>query len=121
MKGNELSWESSITDFSFKADFSNHISDYIGLSYGASATYHKFKPGLVQNPNVNEYKLDHKYSFEYSLFASNEQKFADKFVVKYGVRFTSFSNLGPSTAFSYDANYDVADSLTYTKGKLYNT
>ena len=121
MKGNELSWESQITDYSFKADYSNYSSDLLGLNYGVSATLHRFKPGLVKNPYVEDYKLDNKYSFEYSAYISNEQTFADKFVLKYGVRFTSFSNIGATTVYNYNSNYEVTDSTIYKKGDFHNT
>ena len=121
MQNYEMSLDAAITDYSVNADFSNYLSDLWNINYGASATFHRFKPELVRQPNINDYKVDNNSALEYSLYISNEQKFSEKFTLKYGVRFTSFSNIGKGISYCYDDNYEVTDSVMYKKGDIYNT
>ncbi len=121
MQNYEMSWEASISDYNLKADFTNNISSLWNISYGASSTFHKFRPGLVCQPGINDYKIENNLSFEYSAYISNEQTISDKFTLKYGLRFTSFSNVGKGTVYSYDNNYEVSDSVIHKKGDVYNT
>ena len=71
MKNNELSWVSSITDYTLRADFSSFITPLFNLTYGASATYHNFLPGIVKNPTIQDFKIEHQKSVDCSAYLSN--------------------------------------------------
>ena len=41
-------------------------------------------------------------------------------LLKYGLRFAIFQNVGPGTYYSYDENYNPSDTINYSKGDFFN-
>ena len=94
LEGSKMDWNSSITDWMFRADFHNPLSELWDLSYGASTTFHKFNPGMVKIANMSDYKVPGNESLEHAAYLSNEQKLSDKLSLRYGLRFSAFQNIG---------------------------
>ncbi|MDR3338564.1 MAG: TonB-dependent receptor [Candidatus Symbiothrix sp.] len=92
----DVSWKSGIGDWNFRADFQQDINDLWNLSYGLTGIFHQFTPGEIsmKGLNLNDYNIPENDAFETGVYLSNEQKFSDRFAVKYGLRFSSFSNKG---------------------------
>ncbi len=126
---NGFDWSSGIDDLSFKNDYTWFINPQNKLSFGGQITHHTFRPGLalpVGDESIFTGKaLDNSFAMEYGLFIENEQKIAEKFSLKYGLRFSGFQNLGPYTNYIYDKSnpqdYVPVDSAKYDKGELFNT
>lgn len=118
-----FSWISGLMDVSGRVDFSYFLNTENTLKFGVQSTYHEFEPGVIEGKqNENDFlsfALPKMYALESGLFALNEQK-AEKFTLKYGLRFSLFQNLGKATVFQYDSLYHVTDSLYYKKGDIYN-
>ena len=121
LENSEATWSSSITDYLLRLDMSHVISDLWNMSYGLTSTVHRFQPGHASFFGSSQYKVDRSNVLEHSIYLSNEQKFSELFSVKYGTRFSAFQNIGPSTVFKYNNNYQLVDSTIYKSGKIYNT
>ncbi len=124
-EANSFEWNSNLRDFGAKADFSYYLNTSNTIRFGASATYHKFSPGEaagIGNETVlTTVKVPENYALETGVYASNEQKFGEKLILKYGLRFSMFQNIGPGTVYNFDSSYTATDSTVYTSGDFYNT
>jgi len=122
---NSFIWTSKMQNQSGKADFTWYINPNNTLKYGASMIVHTFDPGHAKGTGneslFTEFTLPHNYALEYGVYLSNEQRITEKFLVKYGVRFSAFQNIGPGTVYNYDQDYNVTDSVVYGKRKIYQT
>jgi len=61
------------------------------------------------------------YELEHAIYISNQQKIGDKFIIKYGVRYSVFQNIGKSTLNHFDENHNFLGSTEYSKGTIFNT
>jgi hypothetical protein len=114
-------WVSSIRDWSLRLDLTQSLGDLWNLNYGAAATLHRFNPGVITMEGYGGLRKEANTALEYSLYVSNEQKFAEHFTVKYGVRGSLFRNLGKATVPQYNEAYEVIDTAVYAAGKVYHT
>src|SRR5690606_3382634 len=65
--------------------------------------------------------LNKKYAAESGLYISNEQTVNDYIKLKYGLRFSNFTVLGPNTTYTYNENHERIDSVVYaTKSIIKN-
>jgi len=119
-----FNWISYMDDMGFKGDFIWYPSSGLTVKFGASALYHGIKPGKItaQSPGgINQKaELALTQSLEGGLYLSGESFIGEQVSLRYGVRFSAFNNLGPSTVYDYDDDYQVVDSSIYEKGELYN-
>lgn len=115
-------WSAQISEIGLKYDFSYHPNNSNDVKYGLSAVYHYFEPGKVAPQDsrsiMKEYELDHKRSVELTVYAGNDQKLTDALTASYGLRYTSFMNIGQGMSYKYDDFGDVVDSTHYGKGEL---
>jgi len=118
-------WTSKMREYSARFDFTHYISANHTLRYGATTMYHMFFPGsatgLGTESAFTEFILPTQYAFDHSLYAADEYRIAEKFTVKYGLRFGIFQNVGPGTYYNFDENYHPVDSMVYEKGDFFNT
>lgn len=114
-------WVSNITDLTVRWDFVRSINSDLVLSYGVTSTLHRFNPGLITQPDYDDFKMPVNNTLEHSLYLSAEQEVTDKLTVRYGLRWGIFQNMGSATIYTYDKNYEAVDSTTYGGGKIYNT
>jgi hypothetical protein len=118
-------WTSQMREYSARFDFTHYLTNKHTLRYGGTTMYHEFFPGsatgLGTETAFTEFILPTEYAFEHSLYASDEYKVAEKFTVKYGLRFAMFQNVGPGTYYRFDANHEPFDSVVYARGDFFNT
>jgi hypothetical protein len=118
-------WKSKMQNQSLKGDFTWYAGPNHTIRFGTSVTRHIFDPGNAKGTGseslFTEYKLPRNYALEYGVYASNEQKVSEKILVKYGVRFSAFQNIGPGTIYNYDKDHNVTDSIVYSSGTIINT
>ncbi|GCC49891.1 TonB-dependent receptor [Chryseotalea sanaruensis] len=91
-------WKSSITNYTFKPNFSYFLNSDNEISFGAEATYYEFTPAdAVASSGGGPIPLtvDRKYNLENSFYLSNDQKIGDAFTLQYGLRYSSFYSFGP--------------------------
>lgn len=107
---------SEIQDFNFKQDFDYYLNANNTLKFGGNLIHHTFKPGEIETGSAIPFVLNDiakRYSVESALYVSNEQKIGSRLSLIYGLRFSSFSQLGPGDVYSYNADGDVNDTTTY--------
>lgn len=118
-------WDSRLTDYSSKIDFTHLLKEKHKLRYGASIIFHEFFPGEVKGIGSTTgdtyFRLEPSYALESSIYASDEYKVAERFSLKYGLRFSLFQNIGPGISYEYDDDYNPVDSIKYSRGDIFNT
>lgn len=118
-------WQSSLTDYNLKANFTWFASTNNKVTFGFSSMFHDFFPGTIEGQNeesfISTYSLPDNYALESAIYISNEQKIGTRITLKYGLRLSIFNNIGPATSFIYNTDGDIVDSTVYSKGDFYNT
>jgi hypothetical protein len=90
-----------VLDYSLKADQSFYASPKSLLNFGVSTTLHRLKPGerLPFDPDdssTNPLELDSEHGLESALYGSHEWTINPKLKLLYGLRISSFLNIGPA-------------------------
>lgn len=118
-------WHSSIANLSLKTDFNYFITPENNLYFGAKISYHGFNPGNYEPGNgiipPSVPLVPKKNTNEVALYAGNEQQFLDKISIKYGLRLSIWQNIGPTTEYIYDENYNPIEAKSFAEGKVYQT
>ncbi len=123
---NRFSWNSSISNYIFRPQFTYFINSSNELNFGADATYYTFVPANAQgvtNGDVVDISLGRKYNLETSLYVGNSQKISDKISVEYGLRYSMFQYFGPGTVYTYGdttagVRKPVTGSRVYGSGEV---
>ncbi len=131
-KNAEFGLDQSIKDVYLKSDWTNFISQNSKLNFGTQLIHHKFNPGLFKPLNeeseafFQELQLEERRAFESGWYIDHEYKFNERLNVRYGLRVSTFSNIG-GTEFAYtkDENnkpiVDLTDTSVYGQNEFYNT
>ncbi len=115
-------WKSKIYDVGLRADltYRHGQSTY---RFGVSSNYKWFTPGegaaLIEGQNY-EIAMDRKYTWENALYFENKHQLFERLTLKYGLRGTRFDNIGPSSEYCVNNNYEVTDTLNYNKSRSYH-
>jgi hypothetical protein len=122
----EISLSSGIRDGNAKVDFDYYPSPRHKVRFGGVATYHKFIPNVVNGRQdsvvftpPNE---DIKYALENGLYIQDDWDLSEKLKIHYGLRWSSFSQIGPYIKYTRDEHQNVLDSTRYgsfEKVKIY--
>lgn len=120
-----FTWTASLRDFTVKADFGWYINPNNTLKFGLSGIYHQFHPGSARGTGeesfFTSYEVPQSQAIESGLYLSNEQKVGDRVNLKYGLRFSLFSNIGSGIVYHFNADYELIDSTVYPAGRIFNT
>ena len=123
--GNGISLSSGIYDYNLKQDYNWYLNPKNTLRFGWQANYHRLKPSEFTIESDEETiagdPLPEQKAIEGGLYIANEQKISDKFTMNYGVRLSTFSNLGEYTVKEYDDLDNITSETTYGAGEIYNT
>ncbi len=116
-------WHSHISNFNLKTDFNYFIRPQNELTFGSGINGYNFNPGNIQtnNPNAQLPALSVRNSVELVLYGNHEIQFNPHWGLNYGVRLSSWTNVGESFEFVFDANRNPVDTLYYKKGQNYKT
>lgn len=119
-------WTSSISNLTFKSDFTWFLNPSNTLRTGVEITNYHSNPGNInspsgetpasQAPSVPMYQC-----MEYVAYLGNEQQLGKHFIFKYGIRLPVWQDFGPTTVYFFDANYQLIDSASYAKNISYFT
>ena len=128
-ESNQFKWNSTISNFIAKPQFTYFIDSRNELNFGGEATYYTFEPANavgVTNGKAVDISLDKKYNLETALYVGNSQKLSDVFSMDYGLRFSYFQYLGPGTAYYYNDTIpglrkSVSGSKKYNSGETIAT
>jgi hypothetical protein len=118
-------WQSNITDYGAKLDYSYYPNTSNTIKFGMSSVNHRISPGTVtplgDSSLFNKYQIPNNYSLEHGIYVSNEQQIGTKLNVKYGLRVSIFQNIGNTVAYTYTNDYKVNDTVNYGNNQIYKT
>jgi hypothetical protein len=126
---NQFIWNSSISNYIYRPDFSYFINSNSEVNFGGEAIYYTFVPadasGTTNGVPVNV-SLDKKYNLETSVYASNSLRINPNLSVDYGLRYSNFTLYGPGTQYSYNDTVPgirktVIGQKTYSSGQPIQT
>jgi hypothetical protein len=113
---------SEIKDWNLKEDLHFYLNSNNTIKFGFNSIYHTFVPSKVDSSAFLRVRsMDNRYALENALYISNEQTITPHIKATYGLRYSLFSSIGPGTIYTYNQVADVVDSVTYPKGKIFNT
>jgi hypothetical protein len=117
-------WNSELLDYTLKMDFTYFPNPNNEIKFGVTTIYHDIKPYDAWMENEDSkitIPFSKNYALEYALYISNEQKAGDKLTLKYGLRYSIFQNMGKTTLYKFDSEYEVSDTLYYDSGEIFHT
>lgn len=124
-EANGYDWNSSMNDLSFKSDFSHFSSPTLTFHYGIQGTFHQIAPGKAigkgSASSFSQFYIPKEYCTESAAYFSTEQQFGDKLLLKYGLRYSLFQNIGKATVYHYNILHNMTDSISYASGKIYHS
>jgi len=115
-------WTSSIINATLKTDFSWFLNPKNTIKTGFEFNRHESNPGKMYYSDTEipaspaEYK-----SNEIGIYAGNEQQIGQKFLARYGIRLTRWNDLGPTSVYFFDANYNVIDTIQVAENTIYES
>lgn len=120
-----LELRSGIRDGTGKIDFDFYPAPQHKVRFGGMFTYHKFTPNVLSGsqgdtrfePN-NE---GTKYAAETGLYIQDDWEISEKVKVNVGVRYSSFTQLGPHKKYITDIDGNKLDSIEYGRGDKVKT
>ena len=115
---------SGIRDEDFKTDFQYFITSHNTLKFGLSSIYHTFLPGSLTATSAgsfNSFSIENRYASENAAYVSDELDVLTGFKVNYGLRFSTFTLIGPAHIYTYDNGGDVIDTATFGAGRVIKT
>jgi TonB dependent receptor/CarboxypepD_reg-like domain/TonB-dependent Receptor Plug Domain len=112
---------SGIRDYTAKIDFDYYPITNHKVKFGASYTYHRFKPSIVSgeqgntvfNPNNAAIKFGH----ETGIYIQDDWEVNDKLSINAGLRYSFFQQVGPFTLYKTDVVGNRIDSSVFGKLK----
>jgi len=123
----EVKLASGIKDGTAKIDFDYYPSGRHRIKFGGLATYHKFIPNVTsgrQDSVIFQPATEgEKRALETALYIQDDWDISNRLTMNYGLRWASFTQIGPYTKFLRDANQNKLDSTIYgsfEKVKNYN-
>lgn len=121
----EIGLSSGIRDKSIKTDFDFYPLPGHKMKFGGLITHHNFIPNvasgrqdsIVFTPN-NETE---KFAVETSVYIQDDWEPGEKWKVNYGIRWSTFTQVGPYTKYERDADGNKLDSTVYNSLKPVKT
>ena len=103
--GAGFNWQSHITNYKFKTDFTYILNPGNSLDFGASNIFYRFTPGDIKPigefSSVVETQLDRQFAIEPSIYFSVDHRLHPLLSLQYGVRLSAFSRQGAQDIPSY--------------------
>ena len=124
-EANSFIWDSYLEDYGLKGDLTFYVNSNNTMRFGFSSLYHSFNPGEARGTSesslFDEWIVPRNHALESAIYVSNEQKVGALLTLKYGLRLSTFSNIGPGTLYNFDESFEAVDSTVYPRGKIFNT
>ncbi|MFM7193221.1 MAG: TonB-dependent receptor plug domain-containing protein, partial [Bacteroidota bacterium] len=102
---NLFKWNSSISNFIFKPEFTWFVNARNEVTFGGEAIYYSFAPANavgITNGDAVDISLPRKYNGEFSIFAGNSQKVSPAVALEYGLRLSQFRLFGPGESYVFN-------------------
>jgi hypothetical protein len=109
---------SGVRDLNLKLDFDYYPNPRHSIKYGFHYTNHKLTPNIANATNGEESfsnNLQPKFAHETGLYLLDDWKVSQRLSINYGMRFSTFTQLGPYTSILDGQVYSEGDPvITYT-------
>lgn len=115
---------SRIQDYNIKQDFQYFPNTKNKFKFGLNSVYHKIIPGVIKEESdstIDELDINYNQALENAVYITHEYKPSNIFGLEYGIRFTSFSTLGPGEFYTYNNLGETTDTASYQKGEFANS
>ncbi len=118
-------WISNIIDYSFKNHYTWYLNPSNTVKFGFDGIYHTLLPG--ESKPIGESSIFQKEVFpkwnaiEGGIYASNEHRVTHKISANYGLRLSTFMNIGKAKYYEYNDEYQMVDSVLVNNGDIFNT
>ena len=113
----DIKLSSGIRDGNAKIDFDFYPSGKHKLKFGGLMTYHKFIPNVTsgrQDSTIFTPSSEgEKHALENALYVQDDWDLSEKVKINTGLRWSSFTQIGPYTKYVRDANQNKLDSTVY--------
>jgi hypothetical protein len=122
--GNQGNIISRIQDYNLKEDFQYYANTKNEIKFGFNSIYHIIIPGEItaaSSTPIGKLNLQNNHEWENGIYISDKYKPFEKLNFEYGLRFSSFSTLGPGVFYTYDSSGATIDSTTYLKNEFAKT
>jgi len=114
-------WNSSISNATIKTDFSWYLNPSNTIKTGFEVNGHQSNLGNISSAG-EQTQINTKYqSTEFGFYASNEQRIGNRLFARYGIRFTKWNDLGPTSIYFFDGNHNVIDTIKVAKNTIYKS
>lgn len=122
-----------IQDWSLKGDLTYYFNPNSRLYFGGQSIYHTFNPGTTESLNeatrqatqLDKLQLPFRDGLENAIYVDHDWKISERFNMRYGLRFSSFSNIGATEEYRYGRDEFgkpiPVDTLVFGKNEFYNT
>lgn len=94
------------------------------LTYGLSTKLYTINPGYINpnndNSNIQSKTIDLEKGLESALFISDSYKFSDKLLLDFGIRYSVFNAMGPSTQKIYEEGQPKSEATQVGEEKYNN-
>jgi len=124
---NTVHLSSGIFDYHVKQDYTWYTNPDLSLRYGFDGIYHRFKTSRFVLTDADDEANDitvevpQQQALEAGLYLSAEQKAGDNITFIYGVRFSSFHNVGPFDVKTYNNQNEITSLTSYAKNEIYHS
>ncbi len=109
-------WVSNLKEVGLKQDFNIFATNKIEVNTGFQLSYRYFQPGKVDfTGGFKDIVLDPYKAGEEAVYFNADYKVTPKWFLQYGIRLTSFQQLGSSTVNVYKNNIAREENLIGTK------
>jgi hypothetical protein len=113
----DIRLSSGIRDGNAKIDFDFYPSGQHKVKFGGLMTYHKFIPNVTsgrQDSTIfNPASEGEKHALENALYIQDDWDLSEKIKINTGLRWSSFTQIGPYIKYVRDANQNKLDSTMY--------
>jgi hypothetical protein len=113
----ELGLSSGIRDISLKTDLDYYPLPNHKLKFGGLLTYHKFIPNVVSgrqdSVTFTPNNSSTKYAAETAIYIQDDWEIGERWKINYGLRWSTFTQIGPYTKYTRDADGNKLDSTEY--------
>lgn len=91
---------STIEDYHAKGSFNYYFNTNNRLDFGFEGIYYRFSPGDFSG--FRDIKLQQEFAIEPSIYVSHEMKMGQRLTLQYGIRYSSFYNVGGRDVTQYE-------------------
>lgn len=121
---NSFEWESDLHDLSARVDFDFYLNPVNTVEFGAQTIFREIKPGLVRGGSgdsfFNHVEVPCNHSLQHAVYVQNTQKISGRLMLKYGLRWSVFQNIGPGVQYYYDSDYNFTHEERHKRMEVYN-